>query len=332
MEQIIILFVVIVLFLLPVKGDIDNKLGSKYTLNIDTNECRNAFKNDVDNLKAISRKYKRRSNKRFHPNSSLELSDQVPYVYEDIHEEDTKLSRWNSMTMPANEITVVHKYKFVYVANRKCGQTEMNTLLRIHFGARDFTGCSCENLCCGYVLSFGRCSTLCLKDTEIKDYFFFTFVRHPYDRFFSAFKQAFWILKRGKIGEVSDAMLALRKMNNSHIIPNEHFETQSLQLFSQIQNGLATIPYDFIGKLENYNSDIETLFRLIANHSKMELPKSLNIFLKKLSSGTHRGMIKNSSSNTSKAKLEAVRHGLPVEGVEMIKNIYKQDYLCFNYT
>ena len=63
----------------------------KYNLNIDSRECRHAYKSDTDNLKSVSRKYKVYSNRQFHSNTkSLQLSEQIPYVYEDIHEQVTR--------------------------------------------------------------------------------------------------------------------------------------------------------------------------------------------------------------------------------------------------
>ena len=159
-------------------------------------------------------------------------------------------NRWSTMTVPANEITIVHKYKFVYIVNRKSGQSEMNYLLWKHFGVLPYGDCTCDDWRRGFKRSFGRCTTLCLQDSEIQDYFFFTFVRHPFERFFSSFKQVWWVLHHKKIGDISDVMETLFEMNSSHVMPNDHYETQSLQLFSQVQDGARTVSYDFIGKLE----------------------------------------------------------------------------------
>lgn len=282
-------------------------------LNTQSSECRNAFNFSGKVLTRVFRSA-------FH--ASFDISPSLPFVFEDMAgaAHGGNGQRWNSMWFPHHpsaEVTVVKQYKFVYVTIRKNGNTEINHLIKTHFGVSGFSGCKdCRGHC-----FLRRCMSLSLDEDVIRDYFFFTFVRHPYDRYFSSMKQA-------GLKTIEQAREHLTEASSTHVVGNAHFETQALALFSPVLNGSMTVPFHFIGKLETYDKDLRTVFDMISAHAKLPLPSSLETYF---ATPFQNKSVQNAASPTQRDIMNTLKEQFPDNLKAMVKEIYKQDYACFDY-
>eukprot|EP00890_Picochlorum_soloecismus_P003919 jgi/Picsp_1/4528/NSC_06749-R1_predicted protein [Ostreococcus lucimarinus CCE9901] len=126
---------------------------------------------------------------------------------------------------PANEIVVNDEFKFVYVEVRKSGSSSIRKILNEYFNS-SFNGCPNSiprNDSC--LVIGGRCSTLCLTEDHVEQYYFFSFVRNPEDRFYSGYKEAFnqRFSKRGiQLENQTHINEVLEKIIVSHYHSDQH--------------------------------------------------------------------------------------------------------------
>eukprot|EP00961_Rhodomonas_salina_P048541 651840-Rhodomonas_salina.1 len=183
---------------------------------------------------------------------------------------------------PANEFMVNHKFKVVYVENRKCASSTMLKVFRRLFGT-DF-----ERACpkswgseCRSGMPMSRCSTECLPQLgDLSGYFFFTFVRDPVDRFFSAFDQelrfGFMSVDVEDCSAVQEKMKAvLDAMEHNHSVYEAHFESQAYTLSSPVRGDFGTgmLQFDFVEDVRNLDASLPHLLAKIEDNSGQKLPR-----------------------------------------------------------
>jgi len=102
-------------------------------------------------------------------------------------------SVWRETAYRAQDIVVVPQFRLVYLVVRKAASSAIQRVLATLFNASTSRcGDRLVPLECGVSSqrSPARCSTLCLDNATLQRFFFYSFVRDPEDRFYSAFEQA----------------------------------------------------------------------------------------------------------------------------------------------
>lgn len=221
---------------------------------------------------------------------------------------------------PANEIVVNDDFKFVYVEIRKSGSSTIRQMLQTYFNS-SFNHCPDsipKNDAC---LVIGRrCSSLCLTEEHVQNYFFFTFVRNPEDRFFSGYKEAFnqRFSKQGiKLGNQTHVEEVLETIISSHYHSDQHLESQTMSITSPWIDGngqMHRIPIDFIGRVEFLEDDMKDLLDILQSRTARKAPD-----------------IKVGRSNPGGAVLEQTRAIVTEDIREKIRSAYSQDFVCFGY-
>ena len=162
---------------------------------------------------------------------SFIYSENVPYVFEDLY----RGRRYDSTHYPhhpAQEVTINNEFKFVYITNRKAGSSTIHELILKHLQTPTWKGCTSLTQHC---IIKKRCTSRCLTDTMLHHYYFFTFVRNPWDRFLSSLKQMYYVLSHStkkkdrehaiRYGNVSFVTNLLKNILATHIVGDQHFET-----------------------------------------------------------------------------------------------------------
>lgn len=179
---------------------------------------------------------------------------------------------------PANEIVVNDDFKFVYVEIRKIGSSTIRQMLRTYFNS-SFNHCPDSIPKSDACLVIGRrCSTLCLTEEHVQNYFFFSFVRNPEDGFFSGYKEAFnqRFSKRGvKLGSQTHIKEVLETIISSHYHSDQHLESQTMSITSPLIDGngqMHRIPIDFIGRVEFLEDDLKDLLNILQSRTTRKAP------------------------------------------------------------
>ena len=144
---------------------------------------------------------------------------------------------------------------------------------------------------------------------KFKTHFKFSFVRHPLDRFLSAYKYLLEGGNKKKDLEVQTAIAQYKCVNdfiekeliNGHLINHDLFRSQSFYLC----NWRGEIMVDFLVKHESLDHDFNALSIKLGLHSKLQ----------KLNTSNYQRGALQSDNRTS----------------ELIYELYKIDYLTFGY-
>lgn len=149
---------------------------------------------------------------------------------------------------------------------------------------------------------------------KFKQYYKFTFVRNPWDRLVSAFfflkaggrnpKDTEWARKYiYKYDSFENFVLSLKNKKVRKIILNhQHFRPQHQYIIDE--NG--RIPFDFIGRIEHFENDFETI--------KAQLGLTGDL------------------SHTNKSIHKPYSHYYNQETKNIVANIYKEDIELLNYS
>lgn len=157
---------------------------------------------------------------------------------------------------------------------------------------------------------------------EEKKYFVFTFVRNPFARVLSAYLDKIEKNKAPKIHIVrslfkSDELdkpvsfkefVKLLHMNNKVLYIDKHWRPQTANLV------VPEIKYDFIGRLENFDEDFQ------------EVEKEI----KRKGEPSKKRKVKNYTPHQTSAN-EKIRHYYDEETIELIREIYADDFKNFQY-
>lgn len=244
-------------------------------------------------------------------------SRQRPFwAFEDTH----PFGRQHSIDIPAQEAIVSDRYKFVYVMNRKAASSTIYQILEQVFGANvDWCFGRCQWLpVCGGI--GWRCSTKALNQTHLKDYFVFSFVRHPISRWFAAYAQAHWMHKTSpELASIEHAKLTLRRYLSSRIHWEHHLQSQSHSLSSTTLKG-ETMRYNFIGKLENFEKDWAFVISTICSR----LPEGT------CPQNWQSRKVQPPNTSRWRQNIDMFQNDSALLG--LIKEAYVQDAACFGYS
>lgn len=238
-------------------------------------------------------------------------NDTQLHVLEDLHEG----GRMGSTGQKAQEVVVSHEYKFVYVEVRKAASSTIRLMLKQVFDTDYYSWCRQSSKGCKVFHS--RCSSLCLSASELTDYLFFTFVREPVGRFIAAYRQ----LQEHRHHSNKNITAAGMKRTLLDLLyhsknEDEHTQTQCFALSTATSQG-TQIRLDFIGRVEQFESDWGELLSIIQRHSGRSLPD----VPRKFSSINQR-------SSSERALYEAAATS---EIMQLATLTYAQDFVCLGY-
>lgn len=166
------------------------------------------------------------------------------------------------------EVLLVPSLRVAYIEVRKCASETIRAALAHAFEANlSRCGDRLVDESCGLYKPL-RCGVGCLQSWEVKDYFFFTFVRHPISRFYSSFFQAYPRMPelKKRFGEDPYAIHTSMQTVLSHKLatgctPEEHLESMTMSLSPLLANG-ARLPLDYIGDIETLEHDFFEMIEL----------------------------------------------------------------------
>ncbi|MBE0470635.1 MAG: sulfotransferase family 2 domain-containing protein [Methyloprofundus sp.] len=161
------------------------------------------------------------------------------------------------------EVLINHDLKSIYVLNPKVATTSIVEMLstKPHQGGRIFHSHRKQQQAKG----ISYLDVKQIKDLQKRGYFVFTFVRNPYSRAVSFFKQKYtyiegfgfkkraFALSRGleHVHSFDDMIEKMVNIPDSHA--DTHFMSQTAILYGQFEG----LEYDFIGKLEDFNTGFD---------------------------------------------------------------------------
>ncbi|MCX6183284.1 MAG: sulfotransferase family 2 domain-containing protein [Bacteroidetes bacterium] len=202
---------------------------------------------------------------------------------------------------------ISHQHKFMFFAIPKTGTHSVRFALREHLSEKDLEQVA---LFKSSKLPFKKLADIPhghLKYTEVEPYFKplineyykFAFVRNPYDRLISYY---FFIKKTENISP------SVHRDEIKKMLSKENLESKIhlLPQFEFLVNENRQLKMDFIGKVENFNNDLQHIF------------SALNL-----------GKPKFHEINSSK-HLNFMEY-YDDELLEMVKDLYKKDFELFNY-
>lgn len=220
-----------------------------------------------------------------------------------------------------NEAVVVHSLKLVYVEVRKAASGSIRKILG-KFGASMHSWCS-QGERKRRLTPGKRCGTLSLPEHVIDNYFFFSFVRDPIERFYSSLYQA---IRRKRPGAVTPQLVSniLKAYDNRSVLWDHHLESQAMSLSSPIHWEKRTghrvqVPLDFLGRTEHFHRDFRLLSQRLQAHTNSS--RLLKFMVSKSSEVRDKG-----GSDLTKMKLQHLRNGALDSAVA---RTYEQDIACF---
>eukprot|EP00286_Rhodomonas_abbreviata_P023807 CAMPEP_0181296076 /NCGR_PEP_ID=MMETSP1101-20121128/4498_1 /TAXON_ID=46948 /ORGANISM="Rhodomonas abbreviata, Strain Caron Lab Isolate" /LENGTH=763 /DNA_ID=CAMNT_0023400891 /DNA_START=113 /DNA_END=2404 /DNA_ORIENTATION=+ len=220
-----------------------------------------------------------------------------------------------------NEVAVSHEYKFVHVNVRKAGSSSSHRMISKLFKVEIFRDSSCPGHPTSLLNHGDRCSSLIVNKKMWADYFVFTFVRDPVDRFYSSAFQA----HKNKIANADCATVQdflknlLQEMNRTHVVPNEHYESQAMSLSTPvlIDGVLGMLDYDWVGDIKSFSQSLPELVSRIEDNARRHLPSELK-----------ERVFRDENIPARKSGIEIRRCRTAVID-SMIREVYSHDNACF---
>lgn len=233
-----------------------------------------------------------------------------------VHLKNTKVSKSaRDSKVLSQEVVLSKKYRLGYVSNRKAASTLVLKLFSTLDKQAGYDWCNCETAK-SRCMAFGRCTTIDLLP-EHMDYFFFTFVRDPYGRFYAGLSMAHWMWGTTDMSTISEdaAFSNLKRHGSRHTAADVHLQTQTGSLSSPTIDGLV-VPYGFIGKVENFTEEYAILSQLVQQKLQITLPAP------------------EWSHHTEEDQyLEHIKKFSGSQSLKtLIKETYTQDFVCFGYS
>ena len=235
-----------------------------------------------------------------------------------------------------NEIVIVPQLNVAYVEVRKCGSDAVRSALLAGWGV-SFRRCGDKPVPahCARPLNPSsctrrdppRCTSRCLTEADVSRLFFFSFVREPNSRFWSAYVQS--LIHQSLVGPVDwRAQLSVAGVNTSlHDLhgPNcsldIHLESMTMSLSTPYGDRGHRLPLDYIGRVSTLAEDFERALLTAANVTGIMPERSrMERALKMLRVPTQVAPAR------IKQGLAAARNESSL--VELVRSAYEQDTVC----
>lgn len=230
----------------------------------------------------------------------------------------------------AQDIVIVKELRMVYVENRKAASSSIRHLLSKYFHSNWKWSCKGMPEACRVIDR--RCSSECLDADQLQDYFFFSFVRDPMERFYSALKESLVMWNEHHLeGEGRESLSSeecnatLNAMLNTSCGVDHHLESQAMSLSTHLplegDGKEFEIHYDYLGRTEQLADDMAIVLELAQHKAghRLEGNKTQDLV----------GELRETHDNTGNALLQTV---LTVRDEAMdakVREVYSQDLACF---
>ena len=239
--------------------------------------------------------------------------------------EDVKDFGRREATIPshfANEVYVSDEYKVIYTVVRKAGSSTISRGLHRILGATQHDWCDCSRCQC----FMNRCTSLCLNASQISEYFKFTVVRDPVDRFYSAF---FMIASheckldkcKCKFDGCNETMTqVLQNIAHPRMAVDHHFESVAMSIGTPVRynaSHFAGMPYDWIGSMDMIDTVLPRLLQRWLELNSIEMD---------FVSAWHNTSAQNVALDSKQIFLKTCRND---RLDAFIREVYAQDVACF---
>lgn len=158
-----------------------------------------------------------------------------------------------------------------------------------------------------------------MTEDKWKDYFKFTFVRHPFDKFVSAYKFL-------KLNDKNISFLDIFK-NDFLLTPYEYFHIY-ISLYDNIVNNDDQIEFNYIGRHENLNEDLIKILNKIGITDIKHKYFILNDIV--INSSDTNILYVNLQNNILTNKFD-ITNNISTNFIELFNDKFKLDYDNFNY-
>ena len=270
--------------------------------------------------------------------------------------------------VPATEVVLIPSLELAYIEMRKCGSETIRELLHHVFNATYLT-CGLGPVPADCSKWDHRCTTYCLSHALANQYFFFTFVRHPIARFYSAYRQAHYGNKIEGVHISLQELLEQLRAIEACEPRDQHLESMATGLSSSLHPAIepasragqastravtgGMVPMDYIGELEHLEQDF---FEMLVQSGRLRKLNDATIDRLRFRLGRHyhehnasaalHGLASNAagspqqraaerSVDTSPAGTNGREQQLAVVRMEdidrIVRRVYAQDFACFGY-
>ena len=228
----------------------------------------------------------------------------------------------DSRVHTANELYLVHPLRLAWVVNRKAASSTITVLLKTILSLFSSTdkgrsfGCDTGKASNCRQFSGRECSSLCLTNRTVQDYFFFAFVRDPISRFYSGLSTIMGATQgsayAGNPSQAAEfyarnnASMVVRLLNNinsgdcgyskhgSNQRFNIHLETQAMVLSTPLKShGVSDrdnrkmVPLDYIGRVEHLEEDFLEMLEFAASTTGLSMSENQRATFRKVLPSAH---------------------------------------------
>ena len=237
---------------------------------------------------------------------------------------DMCLHRTKPSPRREGDIVIVHEAKLIYVDITKAGSTTIRDFLFTKFGASWCKKSPNEQFCSNSL----RWKSSAITPEMMEEYFIFTFVRDPIQRYFSGVRQLASVpylqkklsksFKRAGLPRTDITPASIAALLEAKMVPDEHLHTQAQRL-SVRAAGNKELRFDFIGNVEQLSEGFEEVLK----HARGKRAKEL---LRK-SAEFHMGRLNDRGSTLHYSELNSMKQN----EIDMICYWAAQDATCFHF-
>ena len=258
----------------------------------------------------------------------------------------------------ASEVVLIPQLRLGYVVTRKCASSTMLRALEATFNADQYhcgmraATAQCSTFAMRDTRGF-RCSTACLDEQTVSEYYFFTFVRDPVERFYSAYVTAAYEADRVD-GRPAASSLSARAATREIVLEtltqirdcsprDQHFESLTMALSSPwgsehttaritgvmgIRRFPPMIPMDFIGDVDRLH---ESFFEMLRESKRTVTSKQRDALHVHLNSSLNSRAASEGKLTPYARMAESIASIRDVKLDELVRDVYRQDVECFGY-
>jgi hypothetical protein len=247
---------------------------------------------------------------------------------------------WHDKPYRAQDIVMIPEYRLVYVNVRKAASSTIHDILKHEFHQQEVTcGHSKVPKTCA-VYTPPRCSTLCLSNTTLRTHFFFSFVRDPFERFFSGFQQSLIHTRtierfrmQNRTSRYAQMIRTLSNIRSTKCTYNQHLESQAMSLASPTRDGQRMVPLDFIGRVESFADDFASMLHAAEEVTGIRIPHHRMKGITRHLNTTRNRLGAPSASDLGFAALlqREIQSLRDARLDQMVRKAYEQDRVCFDY-